>query len=146
MDKVKTDDDEARIGSPVTIGRAAAAAGLTPRAVRLYEARGLLPTPVRTGSGYRVYGPADVARMRFIAAARRLGLHIDQVAEILVTANEGQRPCGTARAILDRRIAEIDDVVRELTDLRSALLSARDTSAESSENEACLCPMIEHHL
>lgn len=142
MGKVKT-PDEPEADCPVTIGRAAAAAGLTPKAVRLYEARGLVPIPTRTASGYRLYTASDIAQMRFIAAARRLGLHLDQVADILVTARGGQRPCRTARAFLDQRIGEIDDAIRHLTDLRNALVSARDTSADPADHDS-ICPVIEH--
>jgi MerR family regulatory protein len=41
--------------SGLTIGEAARRAGLTRKAVRLYEARGLLPPVERTESGYRLY-------------------------------------------------------------------------------------------
>ena len=39
------------------IGEAAAAAGMTTKTLRFYEAQGLLPPPVRKGNGYRSYGP-----------------------------------------------------------------------------------------
>ncbi|HRD47212.1 MAG TPA: MerR family transcriptional regulator, partial [Caulobacter sp.] len=35
--------------------------GVSVKALRLYEKRGLL-TPPRTGAGWRVYGPAEMAR------------------------------------------------------------------------------------
>jgi DNA-binding transcriptional MerR regulator len=41
------------------IGEVAARSGLSRKALRLYEARGILPAPRRTPSGYRVY-PQDV--------------------------------------------------------------------------------------
>ncbi len=61
------------------IGDAAAAAGTTPRALRLYEQRGLLPPPVRTPSGQREYGPDDVARVRVVRELLALGLTIEDV-------------------------------------------------------------------
>jgi MerR family copper efflux transcriptional regulator len=143
MGKVK-EDHEPRPVRPVTIGRAAAAAGLSPKAVRLYEARGLLPMAARTAAGYRLYTDTDIARMRFIAAARELGLHIDQISEILATAHDGQPPCATTRAILDQRISEIDEVINRLTDLRSTLAAARNTNPARAD-EPVICPVIEGH-
>ena len=58
------------------IGDAAAAAGTTPRALRLYEANGLLPPPRRTVTGQRVYGPREVTRLRVIRQLLDLGLTV----------------------------------------------------------------------
>lgn len=143
MGKVKA-GEEPQSGRPVTIGRAAAAAGLSPKAVRLYETRGLLPPPARNAAGYRLYTDTDVGRMRFIAAARRLGLHMNQITEILATSRTGQRPCATTRAILDQRISEIDKIVSQLTNLRGSLVTARDTNTEQAEGKGAICPVIEN--
>lgn len=67
------------MNATMTIGAAASAVGVSPKAVRHYEARGLLPAVKRTPAGYRIYAEADLSRLRFIAAARSLGLHLDQV-------------------------------------------------------------------
>lgn len=141
MGKVKSDEAD---GIPrITIGRAAAAAGLTPKAVRLYEGRGLLLPPARTAAGYRLYSEADVGRLRFIAAARRLGLHIDQITHILAAAHGGERPCTTTRRVLDQRIGEIDAVLSQLTDLRDSLTQARDGNTGHSPDDPQICPVIE---
>lgn len=49
-----------------TVGKAAQAAGLSAKAVRLYEAKGLLAEAPRTDAGYRVYTDEDIAILRFI--------------------------------------------------------------------------------
>lgn len=124
-----------------TIGAAAAAAGLTPKAVRLYETRGLLPAPARTAAGYRSYTDDDVARLRFIAAARELGLRLDQVGDVLTAAHEGNRPCATTRALLRQRITEVDELTNQLRRLRTSLSAALDI--EAPESTAGVCPLIE---
>jgi MerR family copper efflux transcriptional regulator len=143
MGKVKHQLEDHQPSTTMTIGRAAAAAGLSRKAVRLYETRGLLPIRTRTASGYRLFTDADVARLWFIAAARQLGLHIDQVAEILTAAHDGQPPCATTRALLDRRIGEIDRVIAELSTLRESLTTARDTAASATPDTA-ICPVLEN--
>lgn len=61
------------------IGDAAAAAGTTPRALRFYEERGLLPSPPRTAAGQREYGQDHVARVRVIRELLALGLTVDDL-------------------------------------------------------------------
>lgn len=124
-----------------TIGAAAAAAGLSPKAVRLYETRGLLPPPARTPNGYRLYTDDDVTRLRFIAAARRLGLHLDQVRDVLAAARGGQRPCATTRTLLQQRIAEIDHLTGDLLRMRGSLTDA--LTADDPAPDAQICPVIE---
>ena len=73
----------------VTIGEAAARTGLTAKAIRLYERRGLLGAPERNHSGYRTYGANDLAVLSFIRQARNLGLRLDEIG--LYAANAGWR-------------------------------------------------------
>lgn len=61
---------------------AAGALGISPKALRLYEQRGLI-TPVRTEAGWRTYGPEQMARARQIVGLRTLDLNLTQVAEVL---------------------------------------------------------------
>ena len=56
--------------------------GVSAKALRLYEQRGLI-TPIRTAAGWRAYGPEEMARAAEIAALRTLGLSLGQVARVL---------------------------------------------------------------
>lgn len=57
--------------------------GVTVKALRLYEARGLV-SPVRTASGWRAYGPPALARLHQVLALKRLGLPLQRIADLLV--------------------------------------------------------------
>ncbi|MGW4805731.1 MerR family transcriptional regulator [Kitasatospora sp. NPDC004272] len=113
------------------IGDAAAAAGTTPRALRLYEQRGLLPPPARTSSGQRVYDGTDVARIRVIRTLLGLGLTIEDLrghAESfdLLVADPARR-CGANPAggpVVRHRLAALDAEIARLTRLRAALAAA----------------------
>jgi MerR family copper efflux transcriptional regulator len=67
----------------LTIGEVAKQTGLSPKAIRLYEADGLIPPPERTQAGYRTYDQHDVALLRFIGQARALDLRLEEIKEIL---------------------------------------------------------------
>ncbi|MEV0266350.1 MerR family transcriptional regulator [Streptomyces sp. NPDC050617] len=133
------------------IGDAAAAAGLTPRAVRYYEQQGLLAAR-RTPSGHRLYGPDDVRRLRTVRGLLEAGLTVGDVrsfaeeldrvpaegldrapAEGLDRApagdGAGQRffaaagagPCPAVEEVIRRRLADLDARIERLTELRRRL-------------------------
>jgi hypothetical protein len=56
------------------IGRFAQQAGTTAKTVRYYEEPGLLAGAARSETGYRLYGAADLERLRFVLGAKALGL------------------------------------------------------------------------
>ena len=65
----------------VDIAEVARLTGLTSRALRFYEARGLVK-PLRTASGRRHYGPAELERLHHILAMKRAGLTLAQIARL----------------------------------------------------------------
>nr|WP_063779423.1 MerR family transcriptional regulator [Kibdelosporangium sp. MJ126-NF4]CEL23542.1 MerR-family transcriptional regulator [Kibdelosporangium sp. MJ126-NF4]CTQ89156.1 MerR-family transcriptional regulator [Kibdelosporangium sp. MJ126-NF4] len=108
------------------IGEASAAAGLTARALRYYEQRGLLVAR-RTASGHREYDEDDVRRLRTVRGLLETGLTIDDVqaavAALDVEVTAGDDDCLLAD-ITARRIAELDERIKRLTDLRARLATA----------------------
>ncbi|MFD3869225.1 MerR family transcriptional regulator [Streptomyces sp. NPDC058623] len=120
------------------IGDAAAAAGTTPRALRFYEQRGLLPVPARTAAGQREYGPAEVARVRVVRRLLALGLTVedlrDRAHRLHLLDTDPQPSCGSAApdagsaTVVARRLAILDAGIARLTRLRESL--ARGASAD----------------
>ena len=77
------------------IGAFARAAGVNVETIRFYQRRGLLAEPDKPYGGIRRYGEADVARVRFVKSAQRLGFSLDDVAGLLKLADGTH--CGAAR-------------------------------------------------
>ncbi|HZJ26929.1 MAG TPA: MerR family DNA-binding protein [Acidimicrobiia bacterium] len=109
-----------------TIGEVARAAGVTRRAVRLYESNGLLPAADRSQSGYRVFCDLHVEVLQFITQARSLGLSLESIAEIASLAESGATPCDRTSALLAQRLAEIDEAIADLHQLRNTITRAQD--------------------
>lgn len=130
-----------------TAGRAAAHAGVTRKALRLYEAKGLVNEPARTAAGYRLYSPDDVAVLTFIRQARTLGLHLDDIATILDIRQNDATPCQAVRTFIDTRITEIDTAIADLHALRRTLVDTRDTPStpqpSATTTPARVCPIVE---
>jgi len=129
----------------MTVGTVAEAAGVSPKAVRLWEARGLLPPAERTEAGYRVFTDEDVAVLRFIRQAKALDLTLAEIKDILDLQRNGAAPCGRVTALLDSRIADIDRTLADLRQLRRTLIAARWAARESRRRgqDAVVCQIIE---
>lgn len=78
------------------IGDAASVTNLTPRTLRFYEERGLLPAPERMLGGFRLYSPADIARIERIKQLKELlGFSLSEIGEMLDAEEmEEGRPAG----------------------------------------------------
>lgn len=98
-------------------------AGVTVKAVRYYESRGLL-RPARAANGYREYDAGDVLVVREIRALLSLGLTAEETVPFVECLRAGNDRADVCPASLDAyrlRIAEIDQRVAELGRLRSEL-------------------------
>lgn len=107
--------------STLTVSELAHKADISPHTVRYYERLGLLPTPGRSDSGYRLYDPSLVDRIRFIRGAKRVGLRLQDIGQLLEIMDRGQCPCGHTDALLRHRLAEVNDEIAELAGVRDEL-------------------------
>lgn len=127
------------------VGRAAEAAGVSAKAVRLWESKGLLPPAGRTASGYRVFTEDDVEVLRFIRQAKSLDLSLQEIGDVLDLQRGGAVTCGHVTALLDAHIERLDSTMADLRRLRRSLDQARRSARESqaSGEQAVVCHIIE---
>lgn len=128
-----------------TIGQLAGRLDLNPRTIRYYERIGLLPQPERTGAGYRLYGEADEDRLRFIRSAQRIGLSLGEVKEVLAFRERGERPCAYVATVIEQRLGEVNQRLRDLRAFRAELgeLRERIHSEGAANREATYCHYIQ---
>jgi DNA-binding transcriptional MerR regulator len=105
----------------LTVSMLAERTGISAGTIRYYDRAGLLLPPARSPAGYRLYGDEAAERLRFIKGARRLGLRLREIAELLAVRDRGACPCGHTQVVLDRRVGEIDTEIARLADLRAEL-------------------------
>jgi Cu(I)-responsive transcriptional regulator len=109
-------------GTPaMTIGALAAATETSAETIRYYERAGVLPAPARRDSGYRLYGPGDVERLRFIRRARELGFSLEQVRELVGLADVPDRSCDEIDRIARVHLGEVEAKLAQLAALRTEL-------------------------
>ena len=103
--------------------------GVSAKALRLYEQRGLV-APARTAAGWRAYGPAEMARAAEVAALRKLGLSLAQVARVLAGDAQGLEPALAAHQVtLEGRIRQLAGDVERVRGLRADLARGQAPAA-----------------
>jgi DNA-binding transcriptional MerR regulator len=124
----------------VKVSELARRSGTTTKAIRFYEAEGVLPAPPRAPNGYREYGAVDLCRTRVLVALRNLGINLPESGRLASL-------CAADRC--DEMALQLIDVVRER---RAAVAAARaeldhlegelaqlEVALEGSEPKTNLC-------
>jgi DNA-binding transcriptional MerR regulator len=121
---------------PLDIRDVAKRTGVTSRALRFYEARGLLK-PLRTYSGRRLYGRGELERVQQILALKRAGLSLAQIGKL--TAH-GNMDLG---AIVEAQLQVIEERKAELDEARALLLTVKSRiDRGESVDAATFCSLI----
>lgn len=117
---------------------AAAQLGISAKALRLYEERGLI-TPARTAAGWRAYDAAQMARAAEIVALRALGLSLGEVSRVLNgDAHALERILATHEIALTERVRELSSAADKVRRLRADL--ARGNRPPAAEIARSLQP------
>jgi MerR family transcriptional regulator, mercuric resistance operon regulatory protein len=122
----------------MTIGVLANAAGINVETIRFYQRKGLLPEPVRPYGRIRRYAQSDLARVRFIKSAQRVGFTLDEIAQLL-QLEDGTR-CAQAREIAERKLIDIRRRLADLRRMEAAL--AQLVERCSARRGRVTCPLI----
>jgi len=108
----------------ILIGELARKAGVKAQTIRYYEALGLLSPVLRSASGYRSYDAATLEELGFIRKAQSLGFSLEDIRQILNVARAGRAPCERVLAIAEKHLAELDERISQLRELRTDLARA----------------------
>ncbi len=122
----------------LTIGVFAKAAGVNVETIRFYQRKGLLPEPDKPYGSIRRYGDADVARVKFVKSAQRLGFSLDEIAELLRL--EDGTHCDEASSLAEFKLKDVREKLVDLTRLE-AVLSQLVCACHARKGNVS-CPMI----
>lgn len=122
----------------LTIGAVAGAAGVNVETIRFYQRKGLMPEPDRPYGSIRRYGATDVARVKFVKSAQRLGFSLDEVAGLL-SLEDGSH-CDEARTLAEHKLRDVREKLADLRRIESAL--ARLISDCCVSQGTIACPLI----
>jgi len=123
------------------IGELSRRTGVHIETIRYYERIKMLPTPPRTASGRRVYGPAETRTLAFIRRSRELGFTLDEIRALLaLSAENGQEACAEVRELAAGHLA---DIRAKIADLRAMERVLADAVRRCDAGELPGCPLIE---
>jgi DNA-binding transcriptional MerR regulator len=124
--------------APLDIRDVARRTGLTSRALRFYESRGLV-TPLRTHSGRRLYGTAELEQLNRVLALKRAGLTLAQIEKL---TRGKSLPLA---ALIEAQLAVIAERTVELARARALLLSIKSRIDRGEPVDAeTFCSLIRH--
>ena len=130
----------------MNVSEVAREAGVTAHRVRYYTRLGLLKPQRDPHSKYKKFESTDIARLKFIFKARRLGFKLSEIVEIFHRSARRQTPCPMVREIVERRIAEFSahlDAVVALRERMKRALGEGKKMADRVPDGHAVCALIE---
>jgi DNA-binding transcriptional MerR regulator len=112
---------------PFHSGELARLAGISADTLRFYERRGLLPAVSRSPSGYRLFPPEAIVRVRLIRGALAIGFSVKELGAIFAERDRDGAPCRRVRGMAAEKLAALEVRLRHLQSWRREL---RRTLAE----------------
>ncbi|ENC9771813.1 TPA: MerR family transcriptional regulator [Citrobacter koseri] len=118
------------------IGELAKVTGLTPSRIRFYEAERLISPPQRQSNGYRNYSAEVANLLKIIDNAQRAGFSLEQIRCFLPQEQKKWDHEGLIQS-LEKRIAEIELMQKQLEESKSELLSLIASIANRPDGISC---------
>ena len=117
--------------------------GLSAHTLRFYEKHGLISASERSEAGYRLYSEADLRKAEFVRTARNIGFSLEDIAGLLsIRLDKSSHTCQQVTDITQRKLAEVNARIRELTAMRKTLKTLLDSCGGGPE-DATHCSIME---
>ena len=128
------ENNELRDGR-LLVGELARAAEVNVQTVHYYERRGLLRSPQRMPSGYRIYDPGTVTVLQGIKRAQELGFTLSEIRELM--ALQSRRSPHDVVGVLAGKMRDLDDKIRDLQVMRRSLQKGSERCQCGGDLSSC---------
>ncbi len=105
------------------IGQVAKQAGISVEAVRFYEKQGLIKSPARNESGYRIYSSDAIHQLSFVTRAKELGFSLKEIRELLLLRDSPNITCAEIKNQTEKKIADIEQKITDLKLIKDSLVA-----------------------
>jgi MerR family copper efflux transcriptional regulator len=122
----------------LSIGKLSRLAGVGIDTVRYYERNGLLAPSARLASGYRRYGDLELARLRFIRRAQKLGFTLKEISSLLNLS--ARRNVAQVKRAAQAKLDDVNARIADLQKVRDGL--ALLVEACPGHGRASECPIL----
>ncbi|MGE5453104.1 MAG: Cu(I)-responsive transcriptional regulator [Acidobacteriota bacterium] len=126
--------------TPINIGEASQATGISQKMIRHYESLGLLAHPPRTDTGYRLYNSDALNTLHFIRRARDLGFGIPEISELLDLWRNRRRSSATVKKMAQ---AHIDALQQRIDSLQSMKRTLDQLVKQCQGDDRSACPILD---
>lgn len=128
--------------SLLTIGQVSKLAGVNRQTIRYYEREGIIESPKRKDSGYRIYDAGIVKRIRFIKRAQTLGFTLKEINELLAFRNDTPNiTCRDVKRYAQEKVKSIEKKLADLERIRVILLELIGVC--EAQNAINSCPIMD---
>lgn len=124
----------------LTIGAMAKQAHVRIETLRYYERTGLVASPPRSESNYRLYPQETVRRVQFTKRAQALGFSLKEITDLLALRATPETPCADIRTRALAKITAIEEKIRTLHAMKNALQQL--VTECSGHGEITDCPIL----
>lgn len=114
--------------------------GLSSKAIRFYEEKGIMTPPQRSANGYRSYVGHHIEELTLLRQARQVGFSLEECRELVGMFNDPHRHSADIKARTLRKVSDIDRQMQELQQMRQRLITLADSCPGDDGAE---CPIID---
>lgn len=115
--------------------------GLTSKAIRFYEEKGLVTPPLRSENGYRTYTQKHLNELTLLRQARQVGFNLEECGELVNLFNDPRRHSADVKKRTLEKVAEIERHISELQSMRDQLLALAESCPGDDSAD---CPIIDN--
>ena len=124
----------------ITRGVLAQQSAVNSETIRYYEKIGLMPHPMRSQGGHRLYNDDHLKRLVFIRRCRELGFSLEEIKNLFGLVDTGEYSCDEVKLRTETHLKDIQQKVCDLKKMEGLL---KDLVAECRNGKHSSCPIVE---
>lgn len=123
--------------SRFTISQLAKSADVPTSTIRYYERIGLVEPEDRSAGNYRLYSRASLDILKFIRSAQAIGFTLEDTRALLSDESGAAPKCGTVQGLIEDRLADVEERLKDLRHVRKVLKSALGQCQQQQQTDVC---------
>lgn len=123
---------------PLTIGKIASLAKVSPDTLRYYERERLIEPAAKSVAGYRLYERDALRRIRFIKEAQRCGFTLSEIRALLILRGSDAACCRDVRHVALEKKLQLEAQIKAMKIMSKALTNLiKECSVEGRSLDEC---------
>ncbi|WP_215404436.1 Cu(I)-responsive transcriptional regulator [Vibrio gigantis] len=124
----------------MNISEVAKLTNLSTKSIRLYEDKGVITAPLRSGNGYRSYDKKQVKELGIVAKARSAGFSLDECRALVELADN---PCRESADVKAKALSKLEEVNKKIEDLLAIQKTLKEWVEQCPGDSNSHCPIID---